>query len=247
VTKNLLTGYLLRFVRRPLANGWVQSHKDGVIVRYKANLTEFTPPTHAQLAEFEAKKKAQQRAKLIEYEKAAIVAREIASQARKITNPHEHPYLIAKGLKSAHNALILTNDLILPYWNENRELSTVQFIAPNFEKRFLKGGKKTGCFGFIGTPTQRILIAEGFATAASLHEDTGNFCIFAGDAGNLEPVAKVIRKLYPENQITICGDNDISGVGQAAAKKAAIACGGAWIVPSEAGKDFNDVISGGSE
>ena len=41
------------------------------------------------------------------------------------------------------------------------------------------------------------LIAEGYATAASLHEATGLPVIVAFDAGNLLPVAQAIHKRYP--------------------------------------------------
>lgn len=230
-----------------IANGWVQSHKDGVIVRYRANSTQFTPPTHQQRAEFEAKKHANHLEQLQKYEQAAIVGRRLWQQGVKVTNPHQHPYLLKKRI-TGNYARILVGDLLIAVWNEQRELSTLQFIDASGAKRFLSGGKKAGCFAVIGkhpTPTSRILIVEGYATGESLHSDTGNFVICAMDSGNLEPVARVIRRLFPDAPITICGDNDANGVGQKAAKAAALACNGGYLIPEQTGMDWNDAISGG--
>ena len=226
-----------------IPNGWFEHFRTGGRQLWKSD-TPATPPTHQQKAEYAAKRERERLQQLEQYQQAAIVARKLAAQARPIQNQHEHPYLIKKRMQP-HTALILSGDLIIIFWNEQNEISTLQFIAPNGEKRFLKGGKKRGAYAFIGTPTQRILICEGFATAASLHEDTGNFCIVAGDAGNLEPVAKVIRQLWRENNIVICGDNDPVGI--KAAKAAALACNGAYLIPDEIGCDWNDVLSGGDD
>jgi putative DNA primase/helicase len=64
-----------------------------------------------------------------------------------------------------------------------------------------------------------------------LHEATGHFVLIALDAGNLESVALVFRRLYPLSEIIIAGDNDKSGTGQKAAKAAALAVGGRYILP----------------
>lgn len=63
------------------------------------------------------------------------------------------------------------------------------------------------------------------------------------DAGNLEPVAQAARRLFPDAEIIIAGDNDESGTGQAAAHKAALAVGGKVLIPTQGGKDWNDVLT----
>jgi len=65
----------------------------------------------------------------------------------------------------------------------------------------------------------------------------------AFNAGNLEPVAKRIRALYSNHELIICGDNDESGAGQKAARAAALAVGGRYLVPPIVGTDFNDTIN----
>ena len=204
---------------------------------------------HQQRAEFEAKKRTRDVEQVQKYEQAAIVARKLWQQAAKVTNQNQHPYLGKKRI-TGNYARILAGDLLIPLYSENRELSTLQFIDHDGAKRFLTGGKKAACFAVIGkhhAPTDRILVVEGYATGESLHTDTGHFVICAMDSGNLEPVARVIRRLFELAPITICGDNDANGVGQKAAKAAALACNGGYLIPPDLGTDWNDVISGGSD
>ena len=124
-------------------------------------------------------------------------------------------------------------------YNAQNELVNLQFIHSDGTKRFLKGGKKKGCFWWIGAKTDTVLIGEGFATCASLHENTGYLTVIAYDAGNLEEVAKIIRQRQPTATLVICVDNDESGIGQEKANKAALAANGFVALPPIVG-DFND-------
>ncbi|MGY6278312.1 toprim domain-containing protein [Methylomonas sp. MgM2] len=177
--------------------------------------------------------------------------REAAEKARGIwrrTNPvpstQNHAYLIKKGVKP-YQIRQYRGSLVVPLYNESRELVNLQFISADGDKRFLAGGKKKGCFSVIGNSTdiERLLICEGWATGASLHEELGVFVMVAMDAGNLEPVAQTARRLFPQAEIIIAGDNDESGTGQTAAHKAALAVGGKALIPPQAGKDWNDVLT----
>ena len=123
---------------------------------------------------------------------------------------------------------------------DTADLVNLQFIQPDGTKRFLKGGKKQACCWWLGTPTDTVLIAEGYATAATVHEATGFRTIIAFDAKNLIQVTPLIRQKYPNADIIVMADNDPSGVGQQAARQAALICGGKWIAPPTAGQDFND-------
>src|SRR5690606_38018467 len=70
---------------------------------------------------------------------------------------------------------------------------------------------KKGHFHLIGSPQHLVLVAEGYATAASLHEATTFPVAVAFDAGNLAPVAAALRKRYRHARILICADDDIFG------------------------------------
>ena len=103
-----------------------------------------------------------------------------------------------------------------------------------------------------------LLIAEGFATAATLHEMTHMPAIAAFTAGNLLPVAQTYRALYPERDIYIAGDDDrqreaeLDGqgrpkvnVGRVKAEEAAAAIGAQAVFPrfpaDTQGTDWNDL------
>ena len=125
-------------------------------------------------------------------------------------------------------------------------LVSLQFIGDYGSKRMMKDGKAQGSCCFIGGSKpngKTILICEGWATGASLYEATGHFTIVAFSAGNLKAVAMQSRKYNPDAEIIICGDNDPNGVGNKAAREAALAIGGKYVLPATPGQDWNDVIN----
>lgn len=142
-----------------------------------------------------------------------------------------------------YGARLYGNALVISIYNEDDRLVNLQFINPEGSKRFLKDGRKHGCFYIIGDLSPRVLIAEGFATGASLFKSCGQRIVVAFDAGNLLPVAKNIRELSPDSEIIICGDNDLSGIGQAKAREAAIAIRGKVLIPPRPGMDWNDYLT----
>jgi phage/plasmid primase-like uncharacterized protein len=88
----------------------------------------------------------------------------------------DHPYLKNKGI-SVHGARV-TGDgrLVVPLLNQDGSLSTLQYISNDGGKLYHKGGATGGKFWSIGDieNSKTIFIAEGFATAATIHEATGN-------------------------------------------------------------------------
>ncbi|MBF6647178.1 toprim domain-containing protein [Methylobacter sp. BlB1] len=195
-------------------------------------------------AEIDAKRQKREIEQQNRQRRAAATARRIWARSKPITNPSEHQYLVKKAIQP-HKARLYSKALVIPIYGEARQLVNLQFIDPDGTKRFLPGGRKKGCFSVIGSTVgnQKALICEGWATGASLHEDTGLFVVVALDAGNLEPVAKTIKALLPHHQLIIAGDNDESGTGQLKARAAALAVGGSYLIPDQAGKDWNDVLT----
>ena len=176
------------------------------------------------------------------HNKATDKARWLWKQSTPITKQSEHPYLVKKCIKP-HGARLSRDALVIPIQDETGTIVNLQFIQPEGQKRFLSGGRKKGCYSYIGDPTETILICEGFATGASLYEATGHYVVAALDAGNLKPVAEIIRKQYPAAEIIIAGDND--EVGRKSANDAALACGGKVFIPPVLGMDWNDYINQG--
>ena len=121
-----------------------------------------------------------------------------------------------------------------------------------------RGHSKRGRFFMLGLPGPVMLLAEGLATAATLHEATGLPTVVGFDAPNLMPVAEALRKVNPRSKILVCADDDYlqkckacgqptdvaqeacaacgqphgrTNPGHEAAKLAAMVAGGAWTYP----------------
>jgi putative DNA primase/helicase len=140
--------------------------------------------------------------------------------------------------------------LIAPLQDIDGALRSLQYIAVDGTKLFLKGGRKKGCYFTIGEPKDAFVICEGYATGASIHEATGSPVIIAFDAGNLLPVARALRTKHPFAAITIAADDDVAtdgNPGLTKAREAAAAIGASLAVPDFGGNrpknatDFNDL------
>ena len=181
-----------------------------------------------------------------------------AAEAERIWNAAkpaiEHPYLLRKQVQP-HGLRVHTDGrLVVPGMTLDGTITTVQFIDDDGNKLNLCGGKVKGsCFGLGDlTNVSVVVAAEGFATAASLHEATGHPVVVAFDAGNLLPVAQALRTQYPDAKILIAGDNDFHAdgkpnTGRIAATAAAQAVNGLLAIPDMDGKkcDWNDVARDG--
>lgn len=159
-----------------------------------------------------------------------------------------HAYLARKNVK-AHGIRVYDSSLVVPV-REGSTLHSLQFIAPNGEKRFLAGGQVAGGFYSIGRPKRVLCIAEGYATGASIYEATGYAVAIAFNAGNLLSVAQAFRAAFPDLRLIVCADDDANTPGNpgvAKAREVAVAVGGLLAMPAfgknrPAGStDFNDL------
>ncbi|MCB1660389.1 MAG: PriCT-2 domain-containing protein, partial [Pseudomonadales bacterium] len=203
-----------------------------------------------------AKEKATQE-KALQYAQAAQKALSLWQNCAYIDN--QHPYLVTKdiknyGLRVYHGDLAIggmacQDSLVIPLVDNQGNTHSLQFISPTGEKRFLPKGNKQGHYHVISGDTTRILLCEGYATGASLHQATGCMVVVAFDASNLLAVSQTIRQAFAKSVLIICADNDHTkpkNTGLEAAKKAALEVHGLLAYPdfdqeqSEL-KDFNDL------
>src|SRR6185503_13723853 len=115
-------------------------------------------------------------------------------------------YLARKGVQAHGLRFSPSGACVVPMLDTAGKIHGLQVIRPKKQhgrdKDFWPTGLvKKGHFHLIGTPTWVVLIAEGYATAASLHEATGLPVAVAFDAGNLGPVAAALRKRYKQAKI----------------------------------------------
>lgn len=162
----------------------------------------------------------------------------------------EHPYLVRKQVQP-HGVHQIEQHLFVPMWSGGA-ICSGQTISPDGEKRFITGGRKSGCYFPIGSHTSRtLLLCEGFATGASLHQCLGLPVAVCFDAGNLFRAGEALRRKLPGVRFIFCADNDIRTLdnpGVTSAKRAAAVTNGFVMVP-EFGltalhhdlTDFNDM------
>lgn len=167
-------------------------------------------------------------------------------------------YLARKGVQGFGVRYGADGWLLVPLCDAEGRLWNVQRIAPvkpakGSDKFLGKGGRKSGLWHVLGdlAGAAVVLVAEGYATAASLHMATGWPVVVAFDAGNLMHVAKTLQGLHPGTLLVVCGDDDMGtqartgrNPGRDKAEAVARAVGGAAVFPMdlpEGGKDFNDM------
>lgn len=143
------------------------------------------------------------------------------------------PYLQNKGIAApavlSHVRINTYNgkeQLVIPMYDRPNHIVNRQAIDANGGKFFLPGGEVAGAYGKIAAPnsdwTGGVYLAEGFATAASIHMATGKPVVIAFNAGNLPKVAVKMAQILPENApVYIAADNDASQTGIKKAAEAA--------------------------
>ena len=198
----------------------------------------YVPPTAEEQARRAAEALARQQAEeQARVEKQAAVksnAQNIWSRA-KPADPN-HPYLTAKGITDpAAIAGLRQNpykgdmNLLVPVMYD-REIVNLQSINQDGNKRFLAGGQVKGGYAVVGDMSKAetgLVIAEGFATAGSIHQATGKPVIVAFNATNMVTVSERLANTLPPNiPVTIAVDNDASQTGIKKAQQAAAAFGG---------------------
>ena len=138
---------------------------------------------------------------------AADAARKAADKWSKGTEVTAHPYLQKKGVKS-FGLKMLNGKLLVPMMDATGNIRSMQEIDGTGDKKFLFGGEKKGRFFEIAGTGMVTAVAEGYATAATIHMATGWRVLVAFDAGNIESVVDEYRAAHPEARMVICGDDD---------------------------------------
>ena len=235
--------------------GFIQNFRTGQRTNWKASTlaAPLDAQDRAQMAA-EAAQKRQERAAARErmYERTA---QEVDAIWTVATPTQAHPYLAEKGVASHGLRQDAVGRLLVPLCDADGKLWSFQRIGPDGFKQFYEGGRVEGGHYVVGDLQRSgpVLIAEGYATAATLHELSGKATIAAFNAGNLVHVAEAYRRIYPDRAIYIAGDNDHRreaqgkpNVGREKAEHAAAAIDGFALLPNFAeddlGSDWNDIV-----
>lgn len=192
-----------------------------------------------------------------------IAHAEVAETARSLLNDADtysgerHPYIHRKkllGSKSVADVKARGHGqdarLLIPYYEKvtNPRLTTLEQIHTDGRKLSLPNGKRDGCFGWFGDlASDTVVIAEGWATAASIHDATGLCVMYTGMASNVPKLVKEIDEtLMGCKTIILAGERDENGTSDiycAKATSSAVRCRVVTAMPPEGtGKDFSDTF-----
>jgi len=246
--------------------GYVKNNRTGIDTKWKSkgySLTDEERTTLYALAATKIQERADKQRQ--DQEEAAQRVSKQLSDLVLITSPT--PYLQTKKIEP-HSEIftdVKGQTTYIPAIDASGKLWTMQYIQEDGTKRFAKNSRKEGCFHALGglnaiAEAPAVVIAEGYATAASISQELGFATISAFDAGNLEPVARALQDQFPDKPIIIMGDDDkylemTQGVnpGKTKAMEAAKAVNGVALFPifapgeqtvnPKAFSDFNDLAT----
>lgn len=184
---------------------------------------------------------------------AAALAARLTEKARPATG---NAYLTRKGFPGRECLTLTTlhktggvtyraGDVVVPLYDDSGALVNVQLINADGLKRTLKGGQVKGACHILDGKKEagkRLWIAEGYATALTVHHLTGETVMVALSSVNLLSLASLARKKYPACQIVLAADRDLNGDGQTKASVAAESCEGVVALPPVFG-DWNDAYT----
>jgi putative DNA primase/helicase len=231
------------------------------------------PLTAAQRAEeAKARRDSERREREAQQARQGAAAQRARAMWEGASETGQSGYLKRKGVQGHGVRFARGGVLLVPMRDAAGELWNVQACyaqplkakgtegpGPDKLYRAGEGGRKSGLWHLLGevaAPVSEggapvVLVAEGYATGASLHEATGHAVAVAFDAGNLLHVARALHKLHPAALLLLCADNDTQteaatgrNPGRDAATRAAAEVGGLCTWPDalpEGGSDFNDM------
>lgn len=198
--------------------GYPESNRTGEGVRRK------TPGTHLSkeattglLGEAAPKRYARRQAEQELYE---TTARQLADYLRGLTSGTETTaYHRAKWIEATPGAPMRNGDLLVPGYDSEGRLWTVQYIKKDGTMRFAKESRKHGCFHVVGAANgaaalQKIamspvvVIAETYTMAATISKNAKVAAIAAFYSGNFFPVATSLHERWPDKAIIIVGDDN---------------------------------------
>jgi putative DNA primase/helicase len=190
----------------------------------RVELAKGTPMSAEQRAALKARVSADRKAEeLARRADAGRAATRAQAMWRRLEAEGDSEYLRRKCVQAHGLRYSTTGTLVIPMLDAGGQIHGLQLIYPAGHARRKRLGRdkdfwprgiaKQGHFFMIGSPTMgaACLVAEGYATAASLYEATGLPVAVAFDAGNLVHVAAALRNRHKGLRLLICADDDYLG------------------------------------
>jgi len=196
--------------------GYISNNRTGAQITWKSQATVLTDEQKAKVIAESAQERARRAAERSEmHEQAAERVSKQLQGLQPVSKSQPTPYLQTKGVAATEGVMTDKNGktTFIPAYDESGKHWTTQYVQEDGNKRFAKGGKLEGSFHPVGgmealKAAPVLVIAEGYATAASLAEGLGHATVAAFTASNLHDVAQALHAKYPNKPIVIAGDDD---------------------------------------
>ena len=154
---------------------------------------------------------------------------EVALKAAKLFNSYstsgQSKYLKNKNIDDVkiNGIRYVAGNIVVPMRDKNDKIWSLQYIYGDGNKMNFTGGKKQGNFFLITSGNSKsedkqninshkkdtIFLAEGFATAVTVHKATKSPVAVCFDAGNIEHVLVNLKTKHPNSNFIIAADNDL--------------------------------------
>jgi putative DNA primase/helicase len=244
-----------------VANGYAENNRTKEVRRWKARGQGLSEQQKSELLAEAEKKRYERRQQ--ERERFEATADRLSGELRSLPSGAEKTaYHEAKGIEPLPGAPVRNGDVLVPGYDVEGKLWTIQYIKEDGTKRFAKDSRKHGCFHVVGAANAAeglqklanspvIALAEGYATAATVAKYGHVPAVAAFDSGNLLAVATALHERWPDKGIMIAGDDDHkleNNPGRMKALEAALAVHGLVVFPNSTAEqrekgmtDFNDL------
>jgi len=257
----ILDGQIHRFASDPDdprdLKGWYVAYSDGIPAGVFGDHS--TKETHYWKADVGRELSLQE---TIEHRRAMQAAEEARARDRKIRQAerikeagalwdraelaHSHPYLTKKQIAPGVARIGDDGTLLLPIYNADGSIQSLQRINNDGEKRFFGGAPFRGGYCVLGDwNTPVVYLVEGYATGSTVREKTGMTVVIAYSLNNLEPVYLSLK--HKAQEWVLIADNDKSKAGQNEGERLKEKHGLKMVLPGVEGQDANDFVNDGGD
>ena len=193
--------------------GYVKNFR-GEERRWKMAGAVLTDDDRARLGkEAQEKKTRREKERQEMHVKKSMESQEITNKLAPATGMEA--YFTGKGINIQNPGVKIDakDNIVVPLVDIDGQQWSHQILQHNGFKQIFKDSRLQGTFAMVGAQSIQdlkgdILIAEGYSTAATIHEATGKPVIASTSSNNLKHVAAALHSRYPTKSIYIMADDD---------------------------------------
>ncbi len=175
----------------------------------------------------------------------SLTAAEIAEQMweNAPAASEAHPYLVRKNVLPVGGIRSAGDHILIPLRDNAGKIWSLQSIDSEGGKRFTPGSSPKGKYFLLSKESRKIIVCEGYATGASIYQNTPYSVAVAFSSEWVTDCAKEVKKAFPHRVVELA--QDLGKAGDKSAQAWAREIGSQVHKPEfkegEPFKDFNDL------